>query len=289
MIFRTKKYLALLLLIPLWGGLSRIKAQQVIQSPQIHCLAVDGMGGVTLTWTPPPYMDNSFLNYQLYSSTNYTSGPYNAVSPDVTNPSATSYYANTTLANSGKVFYYIETDTGQYTPILDTFSTIYLTVTHLQGVVELTWNAIHHPLLPSSSIWYKIYRLSRYNNTWFLIDSLSSQSARVEYFDTIQYCDTVSLRYRVEIADTTGCTSISNISDTVIMQEVWSPPQAIMDTVSVNPNGWVDISWSKSQKGNVKYYIIYELLNNVWTPIDTITGINNTSVSLLFAKVGNAD
>ena len=135
MIFRTKKYLALLLLIPLWGGLSRIKAQQVIQSPQIHCLAVDGMGGVTLTWTPPPYMDNSFLNYQLYSSTNYTSGPYNAVSPDVTNPSATSYYANTTLANSGKVFYYIETDTGQYTPILDTFSTIYLTVTHLQGVV----------------------------------------------------------------------------------------------------------------------------------------------------------
>ncbi|HTA28254.1 MAG TPA: gliding motility-associated C-terminal domain-containing protein [Bacteroidia bacterium] len=289
MIFSTKKYLALLLLISLFGGVSQVKSQAV-KSPQVHCLAVDASGGVTLTWTLPQTLNHYFLNYQVYSSTN-SMGPFITVNPDVTNDSITTYYAPSTSANSQIVYYTVETDTGSYTSPLDTMATIFLNVNNLgTGVAQLNWNAVHHPLLPSSSPWYKIYRLSRYSGTWFLIDSVKSPSQRISYYDTITFCDTVTLHYRIEISDTSngGCTSISNISNPVVMHEMLSPPQAVMDTVSVNPNGSVDISWHKSPKNNVVAYIIYEFLGGIWSPIDTVYGINSTSV-LNYTNAGNAN
>ncbi len=281
MIFRTKKYIALLLLISLFGGLSRVAAQATT-SPQIHCLAVDASGGVTLTWTLPPYV-NHFQNYQVFSSTIYTSG-YTVVLPDITTPTQTTYYTNPISANINPVYFYVTTDTMAYTPALDSMSTIFLSVNNLgTGVAQLEWNAIHHPLLPSSSSSYKIYRLSRYSGTWFLIDSVNSQSKNMSYYDTITFCDTVTLHYRIEIADTSngGCTSISNISNLVVMHEMLPPGQAVMDTLSVSGNS-VDITWKRSPKDNVIGYIIYEFKSypapGIWDSLTTVYGINSTTL-----------
>jgi len=271
----------------------QVKGQATMGAPVIRCVAVDGSGGVTLTWTYP--VGNTWTSYEVDTSTNFISG-YVPVLPTITTQTVTSTYVNPpTSAYSKPVYFYVLTSTTNGDTLSDTVSSIYLHVTPGTGIAYLQWNAIHFPnLLSTSSSTYQIYRLSRYSPTWYLIGSVNSTSQNVSYNDTLTFCDTVTLHYRVEISDTLSsgpCSSVSNISEAVNLQAIYPPPQAIIDTVSVdNSANYVDISWSKSPAKNVIGYVINEY-NPIssFQPIYTVMGINNTSIQLNYAKVGNPD
>ena len=231
--------------------------------PQIHCIAVDSVGDVTLTWS----VSNSpaFVSYNIYSSAN-KNGPYtnSATIPVIGQSSVT-----ITGLGSPEYFYIVTDTVGGSAPPVDTLESIHLTVAPSAGRAILLWNAMHTPNLPSSSGWYKVYReFPQY--VWTLIDSTQSLS----YIDTITICN-ATINYRVEIADNSGCTSVSNRSGSVFTNLI-PPPAVIMDTVSVTSTNGLHISWQRSTKNNVTGYVIYKW-NPGWTAIHTALGINTLS------------
>ncbi len=267
-----KKYVGFLVLLFLLGGVGVVKSQSVVKSPEIECVAVDSAGNVTLTWAIPTNLDTSWRSYNIYAVGFHT--PIVAITTSAQTFVTIAEAALPANPNNSSVSFYITDSTSRgNTLAIDTASSINLTVNSSGGIAELYWNPIHSPLLSGSSKWYRIYR--EYKYVWTLIDSTQN----LHYGDTIRYCSAY-LHYRVEIADSTICTSSSNWagSYTIPFTSSIPPPQAFIDTVSVNSFNSIDITWSKSQENNVIGYIIYEYqtIPQIFEPIDTVFGINST-------------
>lgn len=268
-LLKNKKHIASVVAGLLLFALA-IPAFAVNSSPQIRCLAVDSVGDVTVTWVIPKDTSSAtFKNYTLYYSTSKT-GPFsNAVISSISQSSTT---LNGLGANAAPYYFYILTDdiANGYSSAADTLETIFLNVLNMSGVARLMWNPIHKPNLPTSTGWYKIYReYPQY--VWTLIDSTQS----LIYLDTITICN-AWLNYKVEIEDSSGCESVSNIAGGNF-KNINAPPTPPMDTVSVNAANGVSITWYPASKNDVIGYLVYERINGVWKVIDTIYGINNTS------------
>lgn len=248
---------------------------QTINSPQLRCMAVDSVGDVTLTWVLPSNLNANFVSYQIFTSNN-KSGPYTQCA-NITVSAQNSYTVNGANANTISVFYYIITNSGGLSTPLDTLETIFLSVANPgNGMADLSWNAMHVPLQSASTRLYKIYR-EYPTYVWTLIDTTRS----LFYNDTIFYpfCTPTPLNYRVEIADSSGCTSVSNRHGGTFEDKL-VPTQPVLDTVSVTSAGGVNIAWTKSPTRDVEGYIIYGWINNVRVPIDTVWGQNNLNFFL---------
>jgi gliding motility-associated-like protein len=242
-----------------------------INSPQIHCLAVDSTatGNVTVTWSIPTNLDASFISYDIYTSSNKT-GPY-IVSATITTSAQTSATLIGLGANLHPVYFYIVTDTtglnpNNYSIPSDTVASIYLNLGNPNdGHAYLNWNAMHTPNLPGFSGWYRVYRAYP-QYVWQLIDTTQGFS----YVDTIYRCNP-ELYYKIEAVDASGCISVSNVPSS-LFQNKNIPEIPTMDTVSVNgaTNG-ANMSWSESSTPDVIGYVIYK--NG--KPYDTIYGRGN--------------
>lgn len=132
------------------------------------------------------------------------------------------------------------------------------------NVAQLAWNPVHNPLLGSSSQWYHVYREFPAGN-WSLIDS----TTLLTYNDTVTVCDAF-INYRVEISDTTGCTSVSSI-DGVQLQDAFPPNIINLDSVSVdNAIGKAVLGWQPSTDNDVIKYYIYHKVGAPWFLIDSV-------------------
>lgn len=254
----------------------------VVQSPELHCLAVDAAGGVTLTWEQPVDTGGTFNSYHIYSSTN-PNGPFTVVD-SIFNYNQTSYTHAGANANSGPVYYYVQTRSGcagmVMLPPLDTLSTIYLQVVNNNNLTaSLNWNNIGNPPPVSQFGWFRIYK-EYPPGVWTLIDSTQA----LTYTDSIPYCNT-NVNYRIEIGDSLGCVSVSNV-DGVLAQDATVPAVPLLDSVSVNAAGNAVLGWQPSTSTDVTAYIIFQFINNIWTAIDTVYGYNNTSYT---NAISNAD
>jgi len=255
-------------------GISAQSKAQCHDSVNIRCVSVDAAGDVTLTWVVPPNVNScGWVNYTVYVLG--MNGPLTVI--PVSNQTSVTIPAGSLphSGNADSLSFYIKTlNSTPPTYNSNTVSSIYLTVYDASlHIAELSWNAVSKPLPPSSSTWYKIYR--EYSNNWTLIDSTQG----LTYNDTIvSYCDTVSLNYQIQIADSTICTSTSNIASGGKYLLGYNPIIEIMDTVSVTSNGLVDITWKRSPRNNIKGYIVYRVYQGNNIPIDTVYGINNDSL-----------
>lgn len=241
-------------------------------SAEIKCISVAVNGDVTITWENPVPLLN-FNKHYIYTSSN-PSGPY-TVADSIFNPSTTTYTHVGAKANLGRIYYFIQSNCGGsvFMPAIDTISSIYLNVTNntaTDGTALLKWNAIHKPLAATSSAWYHIMR-EYPSGTWTLIDS----TQKLSYADTITLCRS-QINYRIEIADNTGCNSVSSIAGG-IFTDTKVPTVPLLDSVSVSNTGKALIGWDASPSGDTKGYVIYQQINGIWTNIDTVWGINNTS------------
>ena len=111
------------------------------------------------------------------------------------------------------------------------------------------------------------------------IKLINNKINKLNYKDTIYRCK-VYYNYKVEISDSYGCISISNIpGDTCY--NVQSPKIIALDSVSVNSSGQAVIGWEPAASSDVVSYIIYSVSpGNFLTGLDTIYGYNNTSFTL---------
>jgi gliding motility-associated-like protein len=255
--------------------------RDTLDAPDLRCVAVDASGNVNVTWIPPPDPLNIFNAYLIYSASN-SGGPYTLID-SVFNLTTTTYTHNGAGANTAPKFYYIKSRTNcygyQYSDPSDTLKTIFLTVTNTgTGTANLAWNPIHTPPLPTSTGWYKVYREFP-AGTWILLDSTQA----LTYVDTITVCNQF-INYRVEIADASGCISVSSIAGD-LFQDITAPPIPTLDSVSVN-NGThhAELGWVQSSAGDTQGYIIYQNIGGIWSPIDTVYGINNTFYEYLLSN-----
>jgi fibronectin type 3 domain-containing protein len=129
-----------------------------VSSPSIRCLAVQPDGSVIITWSVPPDPNNEFKNYIIYFSANGVT--YTQIT-SINTYAQTTYTDVTVNANTGIMYYYMQTawDDGSGTQLSlpsDTIKTIFLNVNNVvQGLAQLSWNAMHSPPVTG---WAKLYR-----------------------------------------------------------------------------------------------------------------------------------
>ena len=229
---------------------------QTIKSPQIACVSVKSNGQVLITWQIPPDPNHEFQNYVIYSSPNSHSG-YTQLA------TVSTYTTDTcTLAINGNVpdFIYIQTVTNSNItiPAADTVRSIWLSVSGTptpNGTPYLYWNSSFTSAQGNS---FSIYRKPYPLGLWTYVASVpvnTNGNINYNYTDSISICkDTIS--YRVEFANGTYCTSVSNV-DSGYFMDIIRPNPPILDSVSVNANQQAIMGISPSSSHDVWAFFPY--------------------------------
>lgn len=259
-----------------------VLAIPVVPSPQPHCVSVLPNGDVTLSWSIPPDPFSTFTGYLIYTS-NTSGGPFTLLDSILTYTDTTYTHIGAN-ANTARVYYYIQSRSGCFglvqSPPVDTISSIFLNVTNPgNGTALLSWNSIATPNIPSSTGIYSIFQ-EYPTGIWTLIGSTSNLSL----IDSIFVCN-ATINYRVEIADNTGCTSVSSI-DGGTFQNIIVPNIPMIDTLSVDDNNNAMISWNVNPAFDTEGYVIYMFNGTAWLPIDTVYGISSTDYNYLLSDAG---
>jgi gliding motility-associated-like protein len=261
------------------------KTFAAVSAPSIRCLGVNSVNGnVDIGWVIPTDPLSEFFSYHIFSSSN-KNGPYTDIAT-ISTYAQNSYTDLGTTANAASEYYYIVTHYGALGSSLsapsDTLQSIYLQVNPLvnNAIAGLIWNAVHAPNLPTNSKYY-IYK-EYPAGSWNLIDSTISLS----YSDTNNtVCATTLINYRIEVKNTSGCSSISNVAGRNFKDDQAPLPPNIQQ-VSVNiGTGKANIIWyGMPSKDVVKYYIYkidkfnnYVLIDSVLTP--SLTYSYNLSIA----------
>lgn len=241
--------------------------------PSLRCISVENNGNVTLTWITPADTGAVFGGYHLYYSS-ALSGPYSAAD-SIFNYNTTTTTVINVNANNTTLYFYIKTREGccsNYSVSSDTLRTIRMIVTPLSNErVRLTWNRIHTPALPTTSINSVISKeISSGNFTVF------RNTADTTTLDTNYFCNRF-INYKVTVADLSGCQSVSSV-DGEIFRDTKGPSQTLIDTVSIDPvTGNVQISWLPDSSLDTQGYVIYQFNGISYDSIGAVNGINTLS------------
>jgi gliding motility-associated-like protein len=256
-----------------------VLALEIVESPQPRCVSVLANGDVTLTWSTPIDPAGTFNSYQIFTSSS-PGGPFTLLD-SVFVYGQTSYTHIGANANAATVYYYIQTRSGCGGQIssapVDTVASMHLTVNNpANGTALLSWNPIAIPAITTSTGTYTIYQEFP-AGIWTAVGSTTA----LNFIDTIFVCNQ-NLNYRIEIADSTGCISVSSI-DGDLFQNIIVPVTPVIDTLSVDDSNNALMSWNVNSSPDVEAYIIYRFNGSAWIPIDTVYGINNISYNYLLS------
>lgn len=241
----------------------------------IRCLNVSPTGGVTVSWDQAGVNIADFRAYYLYHSTS-ASGPFTAID-SIFFFNTTSRSHPTAVANSNPAYYYVSFKSNNGSPDINSGVARAISLNVFNpgtGFANLTWNATAIPLLPTNSVWYKIYR--EYPAGFFtLLDSVNASTAvqPMTFADQISICSD-TIKYRIEVLDSSGCRSISNVAGE-LFRDLQPPAQPVLDSVSLDINGNVIVGWNVSPSPDTKEYVVLQGTATV----DTSRGINNTTMN----------
>jgi gliding motility-associated-like protein len=235
------------------------------QSFPFRCLVVNTNGDVDLFWSLAA--SNNVEKYRIYYSYNGTSFQ---IIDSINDQFITHYYHAGAQANTGSRKYFLEAViNGQNNLITDTLSTIFLQLDNSNpGRANLYWNALHSPNPEGTSQWYKVMYEYPPGN-WTILDS--TQNTQISRW--IDVCED-SINFFIYLNNET-CHSTSNITGGVF-KDIEYPDKPVLDSVSVNENGNVELGWQPSDSSDVAGYIIYRFEGNIWQEIDTVFGKENT-------------
>ena len=259
--------------------IATIKITVVPPIPDLRCISVKDNGDIDLTWK---YIDNApptLEPFWVWHATSFA-GPY-ALLDSVLFPIDTYTHIGAN-GNSASQFYFLSNKDGCDTTGADlhsdTLQSIFMDITPINlGVsANLDWNAIHDPLLASSSVDYDLF--IKKNGSVF---SNHLTTPLLSYLYDITECEE-DLQFYVEIPDASGCISKSSIG-TVILEDTMTPVTPIITDISVDANGKSIISWQTSPGADI--YEIYIQDSQGWLTVGTVDAPNT---SFLYTS-SNAD
>lgn len=260
-----------------------VEAIAIIESPNLHCANVLNNGDVALTWEIPLDTAGTFNSYHVYGSPNLN-GPY-LVIDSIFNYNQNTYTHLGAGCQQAPMYYFVRSRSGCFgkvlTPPKDTLQTIFVNIGAAVGNnYTVSWNALNTPPLSSSYPFYRVFKRVD-SGPWQV-----STTPNLFFDDSFLNCS-ATINYRVELQDSLGCVSSSNI-DSVIFTNNVPPANMDLDSVSVDlASQLTQLGWSPSLDTDVDRYIILQEINGVLTPIDTIFGYNNTSYLNLNSNPGN--
>jgi hypothetical protein len=195
-----------------------ISDDTLVESPNLRCASVLQNGDVELTWSMPDTTVNTFNSYHIY----HADSPEESfvIIDSIFDINTTIYTDTGANADMATQYYYIRTRSGCggqiYNPAVDTFATIFPVINASDnGIINLLWNALAEPLPATSNGFYRIYSMMPGQN-WNLVGN--TQPSVLHYTDTVSFCSD-SIYYRVEIADSSGCISVSAVAGDLIVTE----------------------------------------------------------------------
>ena len=249
-----------------------------LNNPSLRCVTVLSNGAVQLTWIHPTDL-SEFNHYELFYSLNgvnftlfNTINPITPGNPDVN--SAVHLDANANV--NPKIYYYMAAVSNSGVIYRsDTLITIEFYLTNPgNGLAQLNWSAPIIPLLPSYSSNYDVYKKNPSDADFVFLRGVSALS----FVDTINICQN-TVAYKVVLSDMqANCRNVSRIQSD-IFNDMTYPSIPVFDSVSVDFNtGQTILGWNPSLSSDAVAYIIYYLdPGNLWIPLDTVYGRNNTS------------
>lgn len=263
-------------------------AQGLQASPaKLKCVSViNSSGDITITWTPPPDPLNQFFAYEIFQSNSYL-GPYFLINT-INTLSTNSFTHIGAGGNTQSRYYFIRTRWGPggltSSAISDTLRSIFLSLTGIGGgVAKLNYNDIRIPHLSSSYPMFDIYR----NTSGSFPFNLIYQTPQTKHNDTVaRLCNGINYYYYIELKDSSGCSSLSNIANGSFLDNI-PPSVPAFDSASVLSNGQTILGWLPSSSADCAGYIIYQVINGVNVPIDTIWGYMNTSYTYTNTSANN--
>ncbi|OIP02141.1 MAG: hypothetical protein AUJ97_06335 [Bacteroidetes bacterium CG2_30_32_10] len=270
---------AFFLFVATWfNSEAQIKNSKDINPPEFHCVSIMDANSIQLSWGLPENVNNNY-SYLLYVSYNLN-GPYTKVD-SIPYFQTRSYLHTGVSPYNSQYFYYMKSCSlatkgkNIYSVTSDTLKTMFLDMTDKYGIDTLSWNSLSNKIINGSNDWYYIYREYPIGN-WVVRDSISLNSPLLLYLDTIDICGD-SLNYKIELQNSFGCSSFSNIRGKYLADQT-NPHKPIIDYVTVDVNsGHNLIKWQPDQSTDTKGYIIYKNLNSVGTEIGSIIGRDSTS------------
>lgn len=252
-----------------------VTAPPLTPSPSLRCLEVLPAGDVKLSWIPSPDPQNVFNSYHIFRA-NSINGPYSVVD-SIFNINQSTYTDITGAgADLGSVFYMIRARSGcggiVYAPANDTLQTLYVNVTDAgSGQIDIAWNALSNPLLPSTQLPYAIDKqiLPAALSAFSTSNTTSISDAMIGCLQTINY--------QIKISDASGCISKSNINGGPFSNDQ-APESPFLDSISVQILGNnILLGWEPSASADTRAYYIFQMQNGVVISIDSVIGINSTS------------
>ncbi len=248
----------------------KLKNSADLPPADLNCVNVLPNGDVELNWTKSDPTAGTYTAYEIHSIQDGLVGTINNINTE-------SFIHLGANANAGSKDYFILTKygcNGNSFVSSDTLSSIFLDLNDLgDGRVSLTWNLTHSPINNGDNPTQNIMR-EYPTGTWTLRDQVPYGTTF--YQDTIDVCN-AWLNYRIEVPNDAGCISGSNI-DGDQLQDVINPYIPIVTNISVDTvTDNMEINWNVNGSQDTYGYIIYQLINGFWEPIDTVYGRLNTS------------
>ena len=258
---------------------AQLPRNYIITPPEVRCVRYN-TGVIELEWLPPANPENNFISYVIQEqvggawNTLFTDTDINSTVYIVNNPTGNlTYRVNTVSDYCGNP----TTDEGQ--PI----SPIQLTVTETPNLgpsVTLNWTNIPGITYTND---FSVFRDISSN-----FDLEGTVKAGVNTFFSRDTCSLIASFY-VQVQDTSGCFSTSNIDDGVYRDEFPPDVQLIdylsVDYTDINDLG-VEIGWAPNTATDIEYYevrrndpnlpnafIPYKVIN-AFSYLDTDAAIN---------------
>ena len=247
------------------------------------CTSISANGDVTVTWNRNLTTGANFRCWYLFHSTSPI-GPFSPIdSVFIYNDTIQTHAGANAYTNPAYYYIAYKFNNGSADILSDSIRALAFNVNNPGiGYANLAWVATRQPLVPTNSIWYRIFR--EYPSTIFtLIDSVNATTAPspMTYSDLISICDD-TIRYRIEVMDQSGCKSVSPVKGDRF-RDLVTPSIPILDSVSVDITGMAIVSWIINPSVDTKFYSILQSIGALWQPLDTVTGrpttIYNSAVS----------
>lgn len=252
---------------------------EVLPNPQPHCASVLPGGGVELFWSPVTDNNNppTFVEYVITHSLD-PNGPF--VEVGTVADISTGNYTHAGASATGPNYYQIRTRSGCNGQVLSpnptTIASIFLTLTNNVETVDLSWNAVATPPLPSSNGngLYQVFREYPAGN-W----ELATTTTGLTYTEQVTLCNE-RVNYYVQLTDNLPCTSVSNVVGDTLNNPA-PPSQSFMDSVTVVLGSQLaGMGWQPNEQLNVTHYAIEQIelqgTTPIWVPQDTVFGYDNT-------------
>ncbi|MCW3075719.1 MAG: hypothetical protein JWO32_328 [Bacteroidetes bacterium] len=242
-----------------------------VSAPDLRCLRVLSGGDVVLTWIPPSDPAGVFFAYEVFASVSAT-GPFTSIAtvPSISTNSVTHIGA---AANVQSKYYFVRSRYGiggtNSSIGSDTLRSMFLNIIAGVPALNLIYNNLHQPRLPSSTQTFTINK--EYPAAVWNIFGITPA---LKYADTLSICS-ASINYQVSLQDNFGCVSTSNIQGGVYNDKK-NPDTPLIDSISVLANGQTVIGWDVPRDMDIVKYRIYENISGINTAIDSVNGRNNT-------------